>query len=61
MREIVDFKPFVPPNEYDVSKASYECMGFTINWDSGEVCEVDPTPVTGSYCFPRIITIMRIA
>ncbi len=41
MRKITDFKPFVPSNDYAVSKAFYECMGFTINWDDGEVCEID--------------------
>ena len=41
MREIHDFKPFVPSNDYAVSKAFYECMGFKINWDDGEVCEID--------------------
>jgi len=41
MRTISDFKPFVPSNEYEVSKAFYECLGFTISWDSGDVCEVD--------------------
>ncbi|MEM8676143.1 MAG: hypothetical protein AAGF83_20085 [Cyanobacteria bacterium P01_G01_bin.67] len=41
MRLIHDFKPFVPSNDYAVSKSFYECMGFTINWDDGEICEVD--------------------
>ena len=41
LRKIVDFKPFVPSNDYAVSKAFYESMGFKINWDDGEVCEVD--------------------
>lgn len=41
MRKIDDFKPFVPSNDYDVSKSFYETIGFTINWDAGEVCEVD--------------------
>lgn len=41
MREILDFKPFVPSNDYAVSKAFYECMGFKINWDGDEVCEID--------------------
>ncbi len=41
MRKINDFKPFVPSNDYTVSKAFYECMGFKINWDDGEVCEID--------------------
>ncbi|MBK1723600.1 hypothetical protein [Thiocystis violacea] len=41
MRKIDDFKPFVPSNDYAVSKAFYECMGFAINWDDGAVCEVD--------------------
>lgn len=41
MRKIDDFKPFVPSNDYAASKAFYECIGFQINWDSGEVCEVD--------------------
>ena len=41
MRKIHDFKPFVPSNDYNVSKAFYECMGFKINWDDGEVCEID--------------------
>ena len=41
MRLIEDFKPFVPSNNFAVSKSFYECMGFTINWDDGEVCEVD--------------------
>lgn len=40
-REIHDFKPFVPSNDYEVSKAFYEHMGFRINWDDGQVCEVD--------------------
>ncbi len=38
MREIKDFKPFIPSNDYAVSKSFYECMGFNVNWDSGEVC-----------------------
>ncbi len=41
MREILDFKPFVPSNDYEVSKSFYEHMGFKINWDTDEVCEVD--------------------
>ena len=41
MRKIDDFKPFVPSNDYNQSKAFYKLMGFTINWDDGEVCEVD--------------------
>jgi len=41
MREIKDFKPFIPSNDYEVSKAFYECMGFEINWDSDEACEID--------------------
>lgn len=41
MRLIQDFKPFVPSNDFAVSKSFYECMAFTINWDDGEVCEVD--------------------
>ncbi len=41
MRTINDFKPFVPSNDYAVSKAFYECMGFTVNWGDGEVCEID--------------------
>ena len=41
MRVIKDFKPFVPSNDYEVSKSYYECMGFKINWDAGEVCEID--------------------
>lgn len=41
MRQIIDFKPFVPSNDYAVSKAFYEHMGFTINWSGDEVCEVD--------------------
>lgn len=41
MREIHDFKPFVPSNDYGLSKAFYECIGFKINWDDGEVCEID--------------------
>lgn len=41
MRVIQDFKPFVPSNDYRVSKAFYECIGFKINWDDGEVCEID--------------------
>ena len=40
-REITDFKPFVPSNDYATSKAFYEHMGFRINWDDGEVCEID--------------------
>ncbi|CAK6698442.1 hypothetical protein IFHNHDMJ_02431 [Synechococcus sp. CBW1107] len=41
MREIRDFKPSVPSNDYDISKAFYECMGFRVNWDDSEVCEID--------------------
>ncbi|MDJ0596432.1 MAG: hypothetical protein QNJ72_41740 [Pleurocapsa sp. MO_226.B13] len=41
MRLIHDFKPFVPSNDYAVSKSFYESIGFTINWDDGEICEVD--------------------
>lgn len=41
MREINDFKPFVPSNDYQTSKAFYEHMGFKINWDAEEVCEID--------------------
>ena len=41
MRKILDFKPFVPSNDYATSKAFYACMGFEINWDDGEVCEID--------------------
>ena len=41
MRKIDDFKPFVPSNDYDQSKAFYNLLGFSINWDDGEVCEVD--------------------
>lgn len=41
MREILDFKPFIPSNDYETSKSFYEQMGFKINWDNGEVCEVD--------------------
>ncbi|MEZ4267602.1 MAG: glyoxalase [Myxococcota bacterium] len=41
MRTILDFKPFVPSNDYAVSKAFYECIGFKVNWDGGEVCEID--------------------
>lgn len=43
MRRIDDFKPFVPSNDYAVSKAFYECLGFAINWDNGEICEIDTT------------------
>ena len=39
--KIHDFRPFVPSNDYEVSKAFYEHIGFKVNWDSGEVCEVD--------------------
>ena len=41
VKKILDFKPFVPSNDYKVSKSFYEHMGFNINWDDGEVCEVD--------------------
>lgn len=41
MKEILDFKPFIPSNDYEISKAFYEHLGFKINWDSEEVCEVD--------------------
>jgi hypothetical protein len=43
MREITDFKPFVPSNDYERSKAFYEFIGFKVNWDDGEVCEIDTT------------------
>lgn len=41
MLKINDFRPFIPSNDYDVSKAFYEHIGFKINWDADEVCEVD--------------------
>jgi len=41
MREMQDFKPFVPSNDYAESKAFYEYMDFKINWDSDDVCEID--------------------
>ncbi len=41
MRRIDDFKPFVPSNDHAVSQAFYEHMGFTINWASEEVAEID--------------------
>ena len=41
MRKIIDIKPFIPSNDYVVSKAFYECMGFTANGDDDEVCEID--------------------
>ena len=41
MKNILDFKPFVPSNDYEVSKSFYKHIGFDINWDDGEVCEVD--------------------
>ena len=41
MRTIDDFKPFVPSNDYKVSRAFYEHMGFKVNWDEGEICEID--------------------
>ena len=43
MREIHDFKPFVPSNDYATSKAFYEHISFKINWDDGDVCEIDTT------------------
>lgn len=43
MKEILDFKPFVPSNNYEESKAFYEYIGFKINWNSDEVCEIDTT------------------
>ena len=43
MREIKDFKPFVPANDYELSKSFYEHIGFNINWSSDEVCEIDTT------------------
>ncbi len=41
MRKINDFKPFVPSNDFEISKAFYQHLGFTINWESDEVCEID--------------------
>lgn len=41
MRKIVEFKPFIPSNDYKESKDFYEYIGFKINWESAEVCEVD--------------------
>lgn len=41
MKKILDFKPFIPSNDYAVSKSFYEHMGFKVNWDSEEVCEID--------------------
>ena len=39
--KIEDFKPFVPSNNYETSKSFYKHLGFTVNWDSGDVCEID--------------------
>ena len=39
--KIKDFRPFVPSNDYGVSQAFYEHLGFSVTWDSGEVCEID--------------------
>ncbi len=41
MREIQDFKAFVPSNDFALSKAFYEHIGFKINWSSEEVAEID--------------------
>jgi predicted lactoylglutathione lyase len=41
MLNITDFKPYIPSNNFDVSKSFYEAIGFSINWDSSEVCEID--------------------
>ncbi len=41
MCDILDLKPFVPSNDYELSKAFYETLGFKLNWDNGEVCEID--------------------
>ena len=41
MRAIHDFRPFVPSNDYEISKAFYQRIGFTVNWDRGEICEID--------------------
>ncbi len=38
---INDFKPFVPSNDYAVSKSFYSSLGFTVNWSSDEVAEID--------------------
>ena len=31
----------MPSDDYEVSKSFYECIGFKVNWDAGEVCEID--------------------
>jgi len=41
MRIITDFKPFVPSNDFEESKAFYECIGFAVNWSQEEICEID--------------------
>ena len=41
MPAIKNFMPFVPSNDYEASKSFYKRIGLTINWDDGEVCEVD--------------------
>ncbi len=41
MLRIDDFKPFVPSNDYDESKAFYQAIGFGLNWESDEACEID--------------------
>ncbi|MCG8587703.1 MAG: glyoxalase [Proteobacteria bacterium] len=38
---IVDFKPFVPAWDYEAAKELYRRIGFRVNWDSPEVCEID--------------------
>ena len=43
MRRINDFKPFVPSNDYEISRDFYKYLGFDVNWDNGELCEVDTT------------------
>lgn len=39
--EIIDFKPFVPAWDYEAAKQLYQRIGFRVNWDSPEVCEID--------------------
>jgi predicted lactoylglutathione lyase len=53
MLKIEDFKPFVPSNDYEVSKEFYKCIGFTVNWDSEEVCEIDTNFISRFLLLPR--------
>lgn len=39
MSEIIDLKVFVPSSDFELSKAFYSDLGFTLNWQNDQLAE----------------------